>query len=217
MPKTATENCEVKCDHMPSRVPGLPQTVRSDRVSARILMATAVWRRYGESLTTSATATMRTSPIDDAAAKVLRPAQAVQCPGERTGSGDRTRAGRPGPVICVTSGAWRTRNHAVTSRRTDTKIIASPAPRTARASTATGKLDANANTSCPTVIVARPTSSITRDPKRSSSTPTGICMAAYTSSWRTVKNASSVAAMPKRCVASSPATPSELRWNTARA
>ena len=31
-------NCEVKCDHIPRRVPGLPHTSRSDRARARILM-----------------------------------------------------------------------------------------------------------------------------------------------------------------------------------
>ena len=74
---------------------------------------------------------------------------------------------------------------------------------------------ANAKTSCPAVISTSPDSSIARDPKRSSSTPTGTCMPAYTTSWRTVKNASGVALMSKRSAASSPATPSELRWKTA--
>ena len=41
-------------------------------------------------------------------------------------------------------------------------------------------------------------------------------MPAYTSSCSTVKNASWVALIPNRSAASSPATPSELRWKTAR-
>ena len=116
----------------------------------------------------------------------------------------------------VTSGACRTRNHTVTSRITLTKIVASPAPSSARASTASGNDVAKANASCPMVIRARPLSSRTRDPYRSSSTPIGICSPAYTTSWSTVKNDSCVAEIPKRAVASSPATPSELRLKMAR-
>ena len=115
----------------------------------------------------------------------------------------------------VTIGAWRTRNHTVTRRITLTKTIASPAPSTARAATAPPKDVVNAKNSCPAVINARPDSSIARDPKRSSITPTGTCIAAYTTSWRTVKAASRVALMSKRSEASSPATPRELRWKTA--
>ena len=57
---------------------------------------------------------------------------------------------------------------------------------------------------------------IRREPNRSRSTPTGTCSAAYTSSWRTVNVASWVAEMWNRSAANSPATPSEVRWKTAR-
>ena len=70
MPNIVTENGAVKWDHMPRRVPGLPHTVRSDRVRARILMVTAEVRRYGESFTSRATPTISTSPTDDARAKL---------------------------------------------------------------------------------------------------------------------------------------------------
>ena len=63
----------------------------------------------------------------------------------------------------------------MTSRITLTKIIASPAPSSARAATATGNEVAKANISCPPVIITSPTSSSRREPNRSSSTPTGIC------------------------------------------
>ena len=46
-------------------------------------------------------------------------------------------------------------------------------------------------------------------------TPTGICIAAYTSSCRTAKVENSEAPMPNRSEASVAATPSEVRWNTA--
>ena len=59
-----------------------------------------------------------------------------------------------------------------------TKIIASPAPRTARDSTAPPNDVLNAKPSCPAVISTSPLSSIARDPNRSSSTPTGTCMPA---------------------------------------
>ena len=98
---------------------------------------------------------------------------------------------------------------------TETNTIASPAPSSTRAATPTGNVVANANASCPVVIRVRPASSSARDPNRSSSTPTGICMPAYTTSWSTVKRASAVASISNRSAASSPATPSELRWKTA--
>ncbi len=53
------------------------------------------------------------------------------------------------------------------------------------------------------------------EPNRSMSTPTGICIAAYTVSCTTVKVASWAALMSKRSAASRPATPSEVRWKTA--
>jgi len=66
-----------------------------------------------------------------------------------------------------------------------------------------------------TTISTNPARSSAREPYRSSSTPMGICRPAYTTSWTTVKNDSWVAEIPKRSWASSPATPSELRWKTA--
>ena len=54
------------------------------------------------------------------------------------------------------------------------------------------------------------------DPNRSMRTPTGICIAAYTASWTTVNVDSWAALMSKRSAARSPATPSEVRWKTAR-
>ena len=40
-------------------------------------------------------------------------------------------------------------------------------------------------------------------------------MAAYTASWATENTARAEALMSNRCVASTPVTPRELRWNTA--
>jgi hypothetical protein len=74
---------------------------------------------------------------------------------------------------------------------------------------------ASANTSCPVAISAAPATSMRRDPKRSSSIPTGICIAAYTASWATLNSASIAAPTPNRCAAATLVTPSEERWNTA--
>ncbi len=204
----------MKCDHIPRRVPGLPHTRLSDRRRARILIRTGPSRRYGESLTPSATATIRTMPSDDARANVL-----VQPSSWRAKANGAAAMIAPiwptWPVIWVTTGAWRTRNHSATSRITLTKIVASPAPSTALASTATGNDVAYANISCPSDISASPASSSTRDPYRSSSTPIGICSPAYTISWSTTKNDSWAAEIPNRSWASNPATPSELRLKTA--
>ena len=54
-----------------------------------------------------------------------------------------------------------------------------------------------------------------RDPKRSTSSPTGICMAAYTRSWSVVNVASWEAVMSNRSPAARPATASDDRWKTA--
>jgi hypothetical protein len=82
------------------------------------------------------------------------------------------------PVSCVTNGACLTRNHTATSRSSDVKTIASPAPSMMRAAMPTGNEPANANQNCPTVIRVRPASISRFEPNRSSSTPTGICIAA---------------------------------------
>jgi hypothetical protein len=66
------------------------------------------------------------------------------------------------------------------------------------------------------VISTSPVSISRLEPKRSMSTPTGICIDAYTASWTTVNVASCAALMSNRSAASSPATPREVRWKTAR-
>ena len=96
------------------------------------------------------------------------------------------------------------------------KIIASPAPSRTRAAIPASKVPAKANHIWPPVIRVSPVTMRRFEPYRSISTPTGICIAAYTASWSTVNVASCAAVMPKRSAASSPATPSEVRWKTAR-
>ena len=120
------------------------------------------------------------------------------------------------PVSWVTMGMRTGGNHSATIRSSGMKTMASPIPTATRASTPIPKLSAKAKANCATVIVATPANSIRREPNRSSRAPTGICIAAYTKSWTIVKTDSFVAAMSKRSAASSPATPRELRWKTAR-
>ena len=62
------------------------------------------------------------------------------------------------------------------SRSTPGNTAASPAPSSMRAAIATPTLGEKAITSCPTAISTIPIAMTGRDPKRSSSTPTGICM-----------------------------------------
>ena len=82
------------------------------------------------------------------------------------------------PVSWVTNGACLTRNQTATSRSSEVKIIASPAPSRTRAAMPTGNDPANANQNCPTVIRVSPVNISRFEPNRSISTPTGICIAA---------------------------------------
>ena len=76
------------------------------------------------------------------------------------------------------NGACLTRNHTATSRSSEVNTIASPAPSMMRAVMPTANEPANANQSWPAVMSNSPVSMSLFDPKRSRSTPTGICMAA---------------------------------------
>lgn len=82
------------------------------------------------------------------------------------------------PVSWVTSGARRAGNQAGTSRSTLMNVSASPAPTRTRASSPSGTVDAVASSTWPPAISRPPATISRRDPTRSSSTPTGICMAA---------------------------------------
>ena len=55
------------------------------------------------------------------------------------------------------------------------KVNASPRPSTARAAMAAGSDSLKASVSWPTAINNPPATIITREPKRSSSSPAGIC------------------------------------------
>ena len=112
-------------------------------------------------------------------------------------------------------GLRRGGSHIATSRSTLTNVIASPMPMSSRAAIAVHTSGARAKPSCPAAISAAPVISMRREPNRSSSMPTGICMPAYMTSCATENRPSTAAPMPNRCAAVTPATASEVRWKTA--
>src|SRR5215213_10171847 len=119
------------------------------------------------------------------------------------------------PVSCVNSGTRPAGNQLTTSRSTHTKVIASPAPTSTRATTASGRLVVNASSTCPAAMTKAPATISRFDPMRSSRIPIGTCSPAYTSSCSTAKAASMLAEAPKRSAASIPATPRDVRCSTA--
>ena len=95
------------------------------------------------------------------------------------------------------------------------KTIASPMPTKTRAATPAPKVLAKAKANWPPVISTTPATRSFFAPNRSTMTPTGICIAAYTNNCTMVKVASWAELMWKRSAAMRPATPSEVRWKTA--
>ena len=79
------------------------------------------------------------------------------------------------PVSWVSTGTRRTGNQAATSRSTEMNVSASPAPTSTRATMASGSTVVNASRSCPAAITVAPIAMRAREPKRSSSSPTGTC------------------------------------------
>lgn len=119
------------------------------------------------------------------------------------------------PASCATSGPRRAGNQRVPSRSTLMNVIASPQPSSARETRAVPYEGENAKPSWPMVKRTTPIVRTRLVPSRSTIRPTGICMPAYTSSWRIENVDSAEALMWKRSTASRPATPSEVRKMTA--
>ena len=85
---------------------------------------------------------------------ILQPADPTSA---RKGTADRNCPNCPtAPVAWPNSGAVRSGNHAGMIRMTDRNAVASPAPTSTRARTATGKLVVNANNTWPTAISTAP-------------------------------------------------------------
>ena len=61
--KTIWENCEVKCDHSPRRVPGSANDSRSWPTASRQVIGGEAWAPIGESRIPASTATPTSTPI----------------------------------------------------------------------------------------------------------------------------------------------------------
>jgi len=118
------------------------------------------------------------------------------------------------PVNCTSTGACRSGNHTAMRRSTLGKTAASPAPMSTRARMPMPTSEAKAITSWPSAMSTMPAVTIGRAPKRSSSRPTGICIAPYTASWMTANIDSVEASASNRTAASTPTDESEVRFVT---
>ena len=81
------------------------------------------------------------------------------------------------PVSWMSTGERCAGNQVAMTRSTLGKTAASPAPMSTRARMPMPTVSANAMTSWPIAISTMPAAMTGRAPKRSSSTPTGICIA----------------------------------------
>ena len=93
-------------------------------------------------------------------------------------------------------------------------VRASPMPTNARAATATGSDSVSANVICADAMISAPAAIILREPIRSSSTPAGICIAAYTTTCSTTNEDNRDGEIENRSAALSPATPKAVRCST---
>ena len=92
---------------------------------------------------------------------------------------------------------------------------ASPAPMSARPSTASSIDGLTANSSSPMPMVIKPSVSDLRGPARSASTPAGIWNTRYIASCTVDSTAIVLVVTPNRSAASIDATPRLIRWKIA--
>ena len=151
-----------------------------------------------------------------AAPNAVRPARAVQ-QRARTARAERTWPSWQRIVVtCVISGTRRAGNQRGTSASTASNTTASPAPTSTRRARPAAAPCAKASRSWPAASSTPLTTSIAREPNRSTSSPAGIWAAMYTATC-TKTNADSVPGLiANRSAASRPATPSVVRCMTAR-
>ncbi len=171
---TIIENCVPMWPKKPSFVPGRPHTARTWRPISRIDSDGTGCQSPDGALRTTASTSRATRTLAPAAA----PKAAVQP--TPTSSAANGTADRIWPVwqrmvvTCVISGTRYAGNQRGTSARTATNTMASPPPTSTRASTASGRDEAKASRSWPAPSSMPLTTSIARDPKRSTSRPAGI-------------------------------------------
>ncbi len=205
-----------KCDQNPSRVPGRERFSRNwartvegapGRTTDRVAGGTPL-------RTTSSTPISATSDTADAERNaVVHP---WLCSSIDNGIADRTCPSAPTvPRSWDANGRVRPENQLESSRRTEINVIASPAPTRMRPRIAIPILGATARVACPATISPAPRRMRNRGPTRSSTIPMGICRPAYTMSCTTASVDSTAAEISNRSVASTPATPRELRCSTA--
>jgi hypothetical protein len=104
-------------------------------------------------------------------------------------------------VSWTNRGIFGALNQAGSSRITDVKVMASPAPTRMRAITADTRDSDIARSIWPRAISIAPPPSTTRGPNRSASTPAGTCIAAYVASCTTTKSDTTEAPVANRSVA----------------
>ncbi|MDI2022123.1 hypothetical protein PJL18_02652 [Paenarthrobacter nicotinovorans] len=168
-------NCTVKWLHRPSLVPGCFQALDRETPVARSPWAEALagWPG-GASRNRQRT---RTTANTDIAASVRNAGvHPAECSNNANGTTLNSWPSWPHmPVNWVTRGTLAGANHRGTRRITEMNVMASPAPTRTRPRTPPGMLSAKASWSCPAAMRTAPPATMTRDPNRSTSTPTGIC------------------------------------------
>lgn len=206
----------VKCTHRPSLVPGSAQAARICTPTPATGAARGGLIRPWPGASRSSRATRAKTPAPATAMVAKAAVQPWLCRARaRTTVVTRLPTTPTRPVSWATSGLRAAGNQWAETRSTLMKVMASPQPMTAREASAGPKVVARAKASCPALISRTPSSRTRLAPKRSTRRPTGICMAAYTSTCSTAKVESAEAPIPKRAAASSPATPRLVRWTTA--
>ena len=200
----------------PSRVPGRAHTSLSASPTSRADAMGVGTQVPGGPLRTTANAS---TPISALAAPTL--VNAVDHPLWRSnatnGTADRICPSWPTIVVSwVINGTRRGENHRGMSANVAAKTIASPVPTRTRAAAATGMVVACASRICPQASRTALATSIARGPKRSTSSPAGICATENTATWMNTKAARVPGLSPNRSAASRPAAARVVRCMTVR-
>jgi hypothetical protein len=212
---TIIENCVPMWPKKPSRVPGRAHTARTCASAARTGIAAPGAQLAAGALRTTVHARTATTAPTPAAPPNAVP-QPAPCSTAANGTADTTWPSWHRIVVsCVMTGTRRAANHRGISASVAVNTTASPAPTSTRASTASGNAGATASRSWPDAITSALTASIRREPYRSTRMPAGSWAATYTAICTKTKVDRAPGETAKRCAASSPATPSVVRWATA--
>ena len=199
-----------------SRVAGTAITARSWSSSPGVRSGLSAASATPDGVLRSSTRTTTPTAPEASAAAVKVPVQPTVP--SRTASGielSSCPACPSMPVSWLSTGIRPGLNQAGSSRSTGVNVIASPAPTRTRAMIAETRLPLNARSSWPRNINSAPQPSTIRLPNRSTSSPTGICIAAYVSSCTTMNRLTTEAPTANRSAAAPLATPKLVRCITA--